>query len=432
MAHNIAVTVMCDGNRPDFVTDETTPVMASLKRAGTWFANQRGIFPSATRASSASIATGCHPLAHGLRGNSMGLPIDGGFEFHDAGKPEFFDTYRRHYGRMLARPAVAERVAALHGSIIASNASPGAAFFHDSYSHAHMYHRELCYAPGRIPTGESLKTAAGHEGDAIVTRRFIEALLERRPSSATLWLSEPDKSMHAAPLGSDVHLAALAGADRLVGQVAEAVERLRDEGHDVLFIVGSDHGHESVTEAIPVERRLFEAGFKASLDGPEIVVAPQGCAAFIHFGGSASTRRIEAADWLRQQPWVEDVFMGEDLAALGQIPGDDLIAIDMAKTEGANINGVPGLSAMAVRFDEEIGEVRRDCGMHGGRGTYETNPVLMMIGEGFEAGLIVSAQTSITDIAPSIIHHLGLPGTDMDGRSLQGQTAEHQSVAMAG
>jgi len=105
MTHAMVVTVICDGNRPDFVTDATTPAMAALKRAGTWFANQRGIFPSATRASSASIATGSHPISHGLRGNCMGLPIPGGFEFHDAGKPEFFDTYRQHYGRMLARPA---------------------------------------------------------------------------------------------------------------------------------------------------------------------------------------------------------------------------------------------------------------------------------------------------------------------------------------
>ncbi len=264
-----------------------------------------------------------------------------------------------------------------------------------------------------------MKTAAGHEGDAIATRRFIEALLEKRPSSATLWLSDPDKSMHAAPLGSALHLEALAGADRLVGQVAEAVERLRDEGHEVLFIVGSDHGHESVTEVIPVERRLFEAGFKSSLHGPERVVAPQGCAAFIHFGGNAAGRRIEAADWLRQQSWVEEVFMGEDLAALGQIPGDDLIAIDMAKTEGSNINGVPGLSAMAVRFDEEVGEIRRDCGMHGGRGRYETNPVLMFVGEGFSAGHVVQDETSITDIAPTILRHLDVPATGMDGRALQ-------------
>lgn len=419
MTHRIAVTVICDGNRPDFVTAETTPVMAGLRRAGTWFENQRGIFPSATRASSASIATGSHPLAHGLRGNSMGLPIEGGFEFHDAGKPEFFDTYRRHYGRMLTRPAIAARVAHLKGAVIASNVSPGAAFFHDGDSHAHLYHRVLCYGPGRVPTGETLQTKSGHDGDAATTARFIAALMEQRPSAATLWLSEPDVSMHAAPLGSDLHLAALAGADRLVGQVAEAVERLRDEGHEVLFIVGSDHGHESVTEVIPVERRLFEAGFKSTLEGPEIIVAPQGCAAFIHFGGAAGARRLEAADWLKQQAWVEDVFMGENLAELGQIPGDDLIAIDMAKTEGSNINDVPGLSAMAVRFDEEVGENRRDCGMHGGRGRYETNPVLLMVGEGFEAGRSVAEETSITDIAPSILRHLGVAETEIDGRALQ-------------
>jgi hypothetical protein len=419
MPHRIAILVICDGHRPDFVTDDFTPVMTSLKRAGMWFANQRGIFPSATRASSASIATGCHPLGHGLRGNSMGLPIVGGFEFHDAGKPEFFDTYRQHYGRMLARPAIAQRVADLNGAIIASNASPGAAFFHDSDSHAHMYHRELCYSPGRIPTGEILTTASGHEGDAATTQRFIDVLLEKRPSAATLWLSEPDKSMHAAPLGSDLHLAALAGCDQLVGQVAKTVDYLREQGHDVLFMIGSDHGHESITEVIAVEKRLFEAGFKKTLDGPEIVVAPQGSAAFIHFGGDAASRRIEAVDWLRQQSWVEDVFMGEDLAALGQMPGNDLIAIDMAKTEGCNINGVPGLSAMAVRFDEEIGEIRRDCGIHGGRGRFETNPVLIAVGEGFEAGQTILEETSITDIAPSVLHHLGLQKLGFDGQNLQ-------------
>jgi hypothetical protein len=48
-------------------------------------------------------------------------------------------------------------------------------------------------------------------------------------------------------------------------------------------LIGSDHGHESVTETIPVERRLFEAGFKTSLESSEIVVAPQGSSAFIQF-----------------------------------------------------------------------------------------------------------------------------------------------------
>ena len=419
MAHPMSVIVICDGNRPDFISDETTPTMAALKRAGTWFSNHRGIFPSATRASSASIATGSYPLSHGLRGNCMGLPIEGGHEFHDAGKPEFFDTYRAHFGRMLTRPALAERVAGLHGAIIAANVSPGAAYFHDSYSHADMYHRELCYGPGRVPTGETISAASNIEGDAVVTERFLRALDAKRPSVATLWLSEPDVSMHAAPLGSDVHLQALRGADALVARVAEAVDRLRDQGHDVLFMVGSDHGHESITEVIPVERRLFEAGFKSQLEGPEIIVAPQGCAAFIHFGGDALARRQEAADWLGQQPWVETVFMGEDLAELGQIPGDDLIAIDMAKTEGTNINGIPGLSAMASRFNADPDGLKRHCGMHGGRGYYETRPVLMAVGSNFPAGHTVSDETAIVDIAPTVLHFLDLPCEPVDGTRLQ-------------
>ena len=420
MAHPIVVTVICDGNRPDFVSDATTPTMAALKRAGTWFADHRGIFPSATRASSASIATGSHPINHGLRGNSVGLPIEGGHAFHDVGKPEFYETYRQHYGRLLTRPALAERVAPRGATVVASNVSPGAAYFHDAYGHAHMFHRELCYGPGRVPSGEMVPASKDAAGDIVMTDRFLKALDEMRPAAATLWLCEPDHSMHAAPLGSDRHLAALAHADALVARVAEAVERLRDDGHDVLLLVGSDHGHEAVTEVIPVERRLHEAGFKRELDGSEIVVAPQGSAAFIHFGGEALDRLDEVVAYLEEQPWVEAVIRGDDLPAFGQSAGDDVIAIDLAKTEGRNVNGVTGLTAMAVRFSEAEDDIRRDCGMHGGRGRHETNPVLIAVGRGFAAAATVADRTGIVDIAPTALRHLDLEHEPLDGRALQG------------
>jgi hypothetical protein len=199
------------------------------------------------------------------------------------------------------------------------------------------------------------------------------------------------------------------------------VDRLRDEGHEVLFLIGSDHGHEAVTEVVPVERRLFQAGFKKELDGLDLIVAPQGSSAFIHFGGDALSRRAEAADWLGQQSWVEQVFMGEDLAKLGQIPSDDVIAIDMAKTEGSNINGVPGLSAMAVRFSETEDEIRQHCGVHGGCGAYETRPTLIAVGSGFTAGHVVSEISSIVDIAPTAMLHFGLAIELVDGAPLQGR-----------
>lgn len=209
MSHKIVVTVICDGHRPDFVSDETTPNMARLRKAGTWFANHRGIFPSATRASSASIATGSWPISHGLRGNTMALPIDGGHEVHDAGKPEFYDAYRNHFGRLLLRPALAERTAAHHGALLCSNVSPGAAYFHDAGRRGELYHRELSYRPGGAPLPERIVAPPGSVGDAVMAKRFVDVLVERPPSAATLWLSDPDKTMHAFPLGSDEHLQAV-------------------------------------------------------------------------------------------------------------------------------------------------------------------------------------------------------------------------------
>ena len=415
MSHPIVVTVICDGHRPDFVSEEITPHMARLRRAGAWFADHRGIFPSATRASSASIATGCWPISHGLRGNAVALPIENGHEVHDAGRPEFYETYRKHFKRLLTRPALSQRVASLHGALLCSNVSPGAAFFHDAEGHGELHHRELSYGRGRVPLMPGIVAPPGSVGDAMLADKFISILMERPPSAATLWLSEPDKTMHAFPLGSPQHLMALREVDRHVGAVAETVDRLRDRGHDVLLLVGSDHGHESVTETVPVERRLHEAGFKASLDSPEIVVAPQGSSAFIHFGGDALLRRMEVADWLGQQSWAGRIIKGEDLAEFGQIPADDVLAVDMAKTKGRNCNGIPGLTAMAVRFAENEDAVRRDCGMHGGLGPHETKPTLIAVGNGFAAGSVVTTRSRIIDLAPTALRHLGLSLDGLDG-----------------
>jgi hypothetical protein len=392
--------------------------MARLRQAGTWFADHRGIFPSATRASSASIATGCRPISHGLRGNSVALPIERGHEVHDAGKPEFYETYRNHFGRLLMRPALSQRVAPLHGAVLCSNVSPGAAFFHDAEGHGELYHRELSYRPGRVPMTHGIVAPPGGVGDAVMADKFISILMERPPSAATLWLSEPDKTMHAFPLGSPEHLKVLREVDTHVGAVAETAERLRDRGHDVLLLVGSDHGHESVTETVPVERRLFEAGFKTEMDGPDIVVASQGSSAFIHFGDHALSRRDEVADWLDKQSWAGRIIKGEDLAELGQIPAANALAIDMAKSEGNNCNGVPGLTAMAVRFSDTEDAIRRDCGMHGGLGPRETQPTLIAVGNGFSAGGVVTATSSIVDLAPTALRHLGLPLDGLDGTAL--------------
>ena len=126
------------------------------------------------------------------------------------------------------------------------------------------------------------------------------------------------------------------------------------------------------------------------MKSPDIVVASQGSSAFIHFADYALSRRDEVADWLGRQSWAGRIIKGENLAELGQIPAADVLAVDMAKSEGSNCNGVPGLTAMAVRFSDNEDAIRRDCGMHGGLGPRETQPTLIAVGNGFPAGGVVS------------------------------------------
>ena len=279
-----AVVVICDGMRRDLVSEQRTPNIWALKSRSRWFALHRSVFPSVTRSSSASIATGCHPARHGLHGNTMALPDAAGYAVHNVGEPEFVERLRAATGRTLRVPTAAERLRAHGGSIVFSNVSPGAAYFQDPDGHGHVYHRSGSYGPGRatLPASDHLTISHDSAGDWAMTERFCaEVLRDRRPALALLWLCEPDHTQHDAVLGSPEHLAVMAAADRCVAAVASTVDRLRAGGEDILFMVGSDHGHETIRASIPVERMLFEQGFKRALDSSDIVLAPQGTSALL-------------------------------------------------------------------------------------------------------------------------------------------------------
>src|SRR5262249_14260542 len=247
------------------------------------FVNCTSVFPSVTRVTSACIATGCLAASHGLLGNTMVLDEGDGLVCLSVGKPEFRERMRKATGGTLRRPTRAERLAGVGRSIVMSNVSAGAAYFQDPDGHGWVYHREGSFGPGLrpVPPADHLAIDQGNAGDAAMTDRFCEDILKtRRPTLAVLWLSEPDYTGHRSPLGSPAHLDAIAGADRCVGRVLETLEVL-DDGDETLLVVGSDHGMETTTRTIPLDRLLVESGLKASPASRDIVVAPNGTAALI-------------------------------------------------------------------------------------------------------------------------------------------------------
>ncbi|HEV2281018.1 MAG TPA: alkaline phosphatase family protein [bacterium] len=415
------VVAILDGLRRDLVTADYTPAIAVFRARAEDFAAHRSVFPSATRVVSASVATGCLPARHGLQGNSVALLEDGGFVRHDAGGPDFLQHKRVVTGTALAVPTLTERLERDGGAITFSNASPGAAYAHDPDGRGFLYNRAGSYGPGRVrvPAGDELRVTGDLAGDRAMTERFIaEVLVERRPALAVLWLHEPDHIQHAVPLGSPAHLAALRQADAHVGLVAAAVDRLRDAGDDVLFILGSDHGHQTVVGVVDVEAELIAAGLKAGPSSGDVVAVSSGTSALVYVHPDHPARLRALGEFLAECAWVGHVFPPDRLSEVGQAAREGLaFAVSMRAEEGPNRYGVPGLSLEALP-----GEGKPDhlgFGQHGGLAAYEQAPFLMVDGAGFDAGVRCLEATSVIDIAPTVLRHLGLPVEGIDGRALQ-------------
>ncbi len=414
-----AVLVVCDSLRRDLITPATAPALSALAESSADFVNSRGVFPSVTRVTSACIATGCQPAAHGLLGNTMVLDEGDGLVCLSVGKPEFRERMRRATGRTLRRATLAERLSRAGGSIVMSNVSPGAAYFQDPDGHGWVYHRAGSFAPGLVPVPpeDQLRLEQGNGGDAAMTDRFCEEVLtRRRPALAVLWLSEPDFTGHRAALGSPSHRAAIAGADRCVARVRETLGGLGD-GDDALLVVCSDHGMETTGRTIRLDQLLIDAGLKASVTSREVVVAPNGTAALISRSRAAKATVEDLRRFLEGQDWVARVLTGSALAEAG-LPTDEAlaVAVTLRADDRPNEFGVKGFSDIVL--DPEATLDYTGCGQHGGLGANEQRPFLFAQGGGFAPGVRMDRGVSPIDIAPTVLRHLGQPWTGVDGRPL--------------
>lgn len=418
-ARRRAVVVVCDSLAANLVRPDSAPALSALRAASAHFAAARSVFPSTTRTSSASMATGCLPGVHGLLGNTMVLNEGGQLVRLSVGKPDFLDRLRRATGHTLRSPTWAERLAGHGGAIVMSNVSPGAAYLHDPDGFGHVYHRSGSRGPGGAALADGLAIEVGAAGDAVMTERFCrEVVRERAPALAVLWLSEPDHTAHHTALGSPAHLAMIAQADACVDQVRRTVDALDPGGDDILLVACSDHGMETVGRQIDLDALLVEAGWKSSLESSEVVVAPNGTAALLYFSDSARADIVALAQWLQDQDFAGRVVWGAALAELGLPTGGPLgIALALRHDDRPNPHGIAGRS-VSVRSPFSGDSSPPGCGQHGGLGANEQHPFLYLRSAGMSPGER-GQPASLIDIAPTVLHHLGVAADGMQGRVLR-------------
>lgn len=419
-----------DGLQPLQITPELMPRLAAFAAAGVRFENHHPVFPTVTRINAASMVTGRYPGGHGLAGNTMVMRELDPAEPFSVLEPGLRRLSESNGGRVLLSPPLAELLTQYGKQYVAVGVgTSGNAFVHNAHperSNGATIHPEFCLPDdlypeiisrfGEWPDEEYPNAARVRHAGRILTE-FVMA--DRQPDVALLWSSEPDKSQHRDGVNSELGKQALSVADAEFGRILDWLEETgRQDQTDVLVL--SDHGYSTITDVIPIEAMVRDAGFPVEGDGG-VVVAPNGGSVIFYTNPPSEDTSDRLAEWLMTQPWCGSILSSESAGHIaGTLPlelsgGDGERAPDLAMSfawnHDANENGVAGHAFSAGGAP--------GAGQHGSMSPHELRNTLVAGGPSFKSRLRSALPTGNTDIAPTVLALLGLPGGEqMDGRVL--------------
>ena len=249
----------------------------------------------------------------------------------------------------------------------------------------------------------------------VVTRYVLE---ERQPAVAMMWLSEPDVSQHSHGVGSPEALNAIREADGQFGRLLDWLEQA-GRATETDIIVVSDHGYSTITEVVDVEAELRRAGFPPGGEPGGVTVAPNGGAVLFYVTDNIPGTSERLAQWLMRQPWSGPLLASDAAGAIeGTLPaslvgldGPRAPALSMSFAWNSQVNAA-GYAGHAYSTSLGPGQ-----GQHGSMSPHETRNVMFARGPSFKQSAVIDTPTGNTDIAPTILRLLGLPGGEaMAGR----------------
>lgn len=446
-AHPLFLIVVFDGLRLDMVTPETAPNLRRFMADGINFPNARSVFPTSTRTNAAALATGATPRRNGIVQNKYFDPNVRRDRMFQPNKVSDIEAGMAAYsGKLLDTPPLGDLAAAagysmatvLSGSAGTSRLlNPGAkerrqislGFIDWSDSCPPDVVQKITEIHGSIPE----RARPNIDAIRMQTDFVIDTLYPRYlPDIAVVWFSDPDQTHHYHGVNSPKMDQAIRHVDAQFGRLLDW--RLGSSLRDRLQVIAiSDHGHLTASKRVDVNAEAATAGFVIGdhfEDGVDY-------AGYTSYSGSLKVRdgdhrRIaDLVDWIRDQPWCGLVFTPNGDGIEGSVTG----TFDHAL---ANIDHprAPEIYYVMRNDDAVFGEgIVGSCfyngvypeggGTHGGLHAKELQIVMAAHGTLFKSKLESEHPVGIVDIAPTILHVLGLEQpTSMDGRILGEALAE--------
>jgi arylsulfatase A-like enzyme len=434
------IVVVWDGMRPDFVSERNTPTLWKLAREGVTFRHHHSVYPTATSVNGAAIATGVYPNRNGLLANREYRPrIDPRRAFEN-GEPEVIKKGdETSGGKYLALPTIAEIVRA-SGRRTAIAGTKSVAFLHDRHAEwttAASKDSLTRFAAAPMPQSgreETLRLLGpfltqpdntGDQRNAYATRALTDILWrDGLPAYSLLWLSDPDLTQHEYSPGSEPSMAAIRSSDRNLATVLDALSKKNArETTDVLVV--SDHGFSTIERGIDFPGELRATGFdavatfeQAPKAGEVMVVGNGGTILFyiIEHDRAVASRLVE---WLQHSDFAGVIFAREKLE--GVFPLESVhantadapdVMVALRWNPKPNRFGIPG----QIITDATRGAGK---GSHASLSEFDVHNTLIAAGPGFRRGLMSDLPSGNIDLAPTVLHLLGLESPNrFDGRVL--------------
>ena len=403
------LVIVVDGLRPDYVTPDLMPRLSRLGQRGIVFRAHHSVFPTVTRVNGSSFVTGSYPETHGLLGNTIYIPAVSATKTLDTGVREDLLAVERT-GPLLTAPTLGEILehAGKRLMVVSSGTSGSAYLLNHKASNGVIVHPQFTKPESLAPrVVEKLGPVPPHAlPNSAEHRRAVDAYIafgldELHPDVTLMWLSDPDSTAHTKGIGGPPFRDALAAVDSEIGRTEDAL-RARGLAERTDILVTSDHGFSTHDSHLRLE----------TLVRPPDVVA-EGA---IYLRGDRTPARVAAVVAMLQ----EHSEVGAIFTRNGQVPGTlPYDSIRWNHPRSGDILVSANWNTEKNEFGYAGKTTQTGVAGHGASSPYDIHNVLIAAGPDFRPGATSDAPTGNVDIAPTVLHVLGIdaPPT-MTGRAI--------------
>lgn len=416
------VMISLDGLHPDYLLraeelGARLPTLGDLRRRGA-FARVKGVMPTVTYPTHATMVAGVSPARHGITFNTTFDPLDrndGGWFWYasDLRVPTLWDLARKHgmktaavhwpvtvgAGIDLNIPQFWRRGTPDDRKLLATLATPGLLA---------SLERELGpYADG---IDESI------EGDENRARFLVRLIRRERPDVVWGYFTALDHEQHETTPFSPASLRILERIDRIVGDVVAAARS--SAGREPIVVIVSDHGHALATRELALGVALRREGWITFAS--DSALRPSGWRVSVwNASGSAGVMLRDTSDTTLERG------VGELLQRLAADSSHGIARV-YTRAEARSLGGMPDASfVVTMRPPYRVSGVTRGALMRDVRpgGTHGFPPSLGAMDATF---IVVGAgiaprdlgEIDMRDIAPTVAALLRLPMPNVEGRNV--------------